>query len=127
MFKITHCRLGNSRRGPQRGTLPGRLNEDAWPVATLPFRHAHGQQASLPRRVEPVPEGVARRAKGGARRGRDAINGCFSCSLRMHGGWKTVVQSQVWPAVVVEPHGLLEGLLRLSLGAERPIHFVFLL
>src|SRR5450759_1316197 len=77
--------------------------------------------------TEPVPEGVARRAKGGEQRRRAEVQVCCSCCLRMDVGRKPVVQHQVWPSVVVEPHGLLERRYGLGLRTERPVHLVLLL
>src|SRR5664279_4470877 len=110
MLNRTHNEVDDSRASPQWATMPG-----------------GGQHAVRPRRVEPVPEGVARRAKGGARRGRTGTSGSGSCCLRMDIGRKSIVQHQVWPPVVVEPHGLLERRFGLSLRSERPIHLVLLL
>ena len=72
-----------------------------WRVHAKPGASANRQHAILPRRAEPVPEGVARRAKGGARRGRIGIGSGTSCGHLMHIRRKPHIQFEVWTPIIV--------------------------
>jgi len=45
-------------------------------------------------------------------------NVAASCCLLMNIGGKSVIQSQMWPAMIVEPHSLLKRLAGLVLAPE---------
>lgn len=82
------------------------------------------QVAALPgprdgrRGVEPVPGGAAQRAEGGAQRRP-------SSRFLMYLGGAPHLQACVWPAVVVQPHGLVNRLLCLCGVSERCTDSVF--
>jgi len=83
--------------------------------------------ADLRRCVEPVPEGVARRAKGGTQRRRSEPQSFDSCRLLVYVGRKAILQPQMRPAMIIQIHRLFKCCPGLCLGAETMIQFVFLL
>ena len=54
------------------------------------------------------------------------MKGCSSRCLPMHISRKSIIQTEVRPPVIVEPHGLPKCRFGLSLRTKDPVHFVFL-